>query len=256
MLEKKSVGILTYHRSNNYGAFLQAYSLSKRLEKEMPSCSVSIIDYISNEVYTQYHPSVKGFIKLIASVHPFRRKLSYLKALLLYVKSKRGVMSAVKDSYFEEARKKLSLSDQLIISDKLKDVASYINSNYDVVVVGSDAVWNWQIRQFPNPYFLGPEITTKKLSYAASSYGQPFMNSSAKQKEYITRAWNGFQYLGVRDVATEDFVKWVNEDLTPHHNCDPTVFLDVKSLPVDIDVVKEKLKNAGFDFTKKTIGIT
>lgn len=38
------VGILTYHRSHNYGAFLQAYSLSMKINS-LPGVSCEIINY-------------------------------------------------------------------------------------------------------------------------------------------------------------------------------------------------------------------
>ena len=46
---------------------------------------------------------------------------------------------------------------------------------YDVIIVGSDAVWNWQIRRFPNPYFLGDGCNAIRMSYAASSFGQDYL---------------------------------------------------------------------------------
>lgn len=147
----------------------------------------------------------------------------------------------------------LPLSDTTIVTDDFKSICKYLNSQYDILVVGSDAVWNWQIRKFPNPYFLGPEIKAKKLSYAASSYGQPYKELSASKLKYLKSSWSEYLYLGVRDKATEDFVKYANPILVPVHNCDPTVFLDMESLPVD--KVKEKLIRAGYDSSKKTVGL-
>ena len=42
----KKIGILTFHKAINYGAYLQAFSLSERLKKEFSDCHVEIIDYI------------------------------------------------------------------------------------------------------------------------------------------------------------------------------------------------------------------
>ena len=39
------IGILTFHRAINYGAVMQAYSLSKQLKESFPEDSVEIIDY-------------------------------------------------------------------------------------------------------------------------------------------------------------------------------------------------------------------
>lgn len=256
-MNPKRIGILTYHRSNNYGAFMQAYSLLNRLVEDFPECEVSVIDYLSKEVYLLYHQSIWNNIELIFKATPFRRKLTYLKLFLGNLRSllthKKSL--SVNDKYFAEALKTLPLSNGIIISDSLKQISSYINDQFDIVVVGSDAVWNWQTRKFPNVYFLGDGINTIKLSYAASSYGQPFKNSTDKQKAYIASAWKRFSYIGVRDSVTEDFVKWIDKDLCPIHNCDPTVFLNLQALPVNVSSVRDKLKKEGFDFAKRTIGL-
>lgn len=39
------VGILTYHRSLNYGAVMQAYCLAEEIQKRFPDVSVEIVDY-------------------------------------------------------------------------------------------------------------------------------------------------------------------------------------------------------------------
>jgi len=250
------IGILTYHRSNNYGAFMQAYSLSTRLKKDFPDCEVSIIDYMSKEVYYIYNKSIKGLIYLVINAKPLRRKLSYMRLYLAdYKKKKANSLQSVDDAFFEEGRKQLLLSPETIITDNYRTISNYINKNFDIVVVGSDAVWNWQIRPFPNVYFLGDKIKTKKLSYAASSYAQPFKNLSDAVKNEINNSWSSFDYLGVRDNITEDFVKFINPKLKPHHNCDPTVFLDINNLPVDKEIVRLKLIEAGFNPNKKAIGI-
>ena len=41
------VGILTYHRSLNYGAVMQAYCLAEEIQKRFPDVSVEIVDYMS-----------------------------------------------------------------------------------------------------------------------------------------------------------------------------------------------------------------
>ena len=40
------IGILTFHRPINYGAFLQAFALSNQIQRSFPKSEVEIIDYI------------------------------------------------------------------------------------------------------------------------------------------------------------------------------------------------------------------
>ena len=98
--------------------------------------------------------------------------------------------------------------------------------------------------------FPSPALNVKKMSYAASCYGMDFLNSTDAHKGSIKSVLDAFDFIGVRDTATEDFVKWSGCTATAHHTCDPTVFLDVNDLPVDENTIKEKLKKRGFDFFK------
>lgn len=41
------VGILTFHRPINYGAFLQSFALSNYLKKTFPDEEFEIVDYIA-----------------------------------------------------------------------------------------------------------------------------------------------------------------------------------------------------------------
>ena len=124
-----------------------------------------------------------------------------------------------------------------------------------MLIVGSDAVWNYVTRGFPNAYFPSPDLKVKKLSYAASCYGMDFLNCPDEDKIEIGKILSGFNFIGVRDDATENFVEWSGCALTPQHTCDPTVFLDVNDLPIDISLLKKKLLDRGFDFDKPSIGM-
>lgn len=254
---KKKIGILTYHRSYNYGAFMQCYSLSTRLQRDFPDCTIEVIDILSKEVYRTYHGNLKNNISLILDADSKTKRKRYTKSLLLYIKNKAigAKMKNANTMHFDQAVQQLSLSDKFIISDDVDELSEYINNRYDIVVVGSDAVWNFQMRPFPNVYFLGDTIKTKKLSYAASSYAQPYKVLPEKKLSYIRNAWRSFDYIGVRDIPTEDFVKFADTNLIPHHNCDPTVFLDMEKLEPYREKVYEKLMKAGFDPHKKSIGI-
>jgi len=256
MDKKAKVGILTYHRSKNYGAFMQAYSLSERLGRELTDCEVQVVDYMSKETYCLYKKDFLSSCYLILKAKTFRRKLTYIRHSLTILKGRLQKKSDdVSINYFEEAIHKLPLSSPQIITDNITEIADYLNHNFDILIVGSDAVWNWQIKPFPNAYMLGDHITCKKVSYAASSYGQPYKDISDAERVYLANAWNSYQYIGVRDEFTEAFVHNISSNVNIKHNCDPTVFLDMDNIPYDKNVLESKLKAAGFDFTRISIGI-
>ncbi len=223
------IGILTYHRAVNYGAFLQGYSLMRRLQQDFPNAQVEIIDYD--------HINRQRFIKKCPLVFTYRRSI------------KEGVYKYIQSKVFKEALKHLNLSKSLV-SASVESAERFISDNYDVVIVGSDSVFNWSDLGLPNPYFLGGVKGPHKLSYAASAHLQRYNDLDNNRYSYLENALNDFNYLGVRDVNTENFVKVFNEKKQAVHNCDPAVFL-----PLDFSEEKlsQKLKKHKFDFNKKTV---
>lgn len=253
---KDKIGILTYHRSINYGAVMQAYSLSKRIADDFPDYEIEIIDCVSERAELLYRQSFFNYCRLIARTTGLRGKAVFFKQTINYIKQIiTGNRGNRLNSIFEKQLKFLPLSNEKIITDNEQLLFDKIRGKYKVLIVGSDAVWNWQIRKFPSPYFLNTDLGAAKMSYAASSYGQDYLQITDEQKEYIGQAWKDFAYLGVRDNATECFVKYVNNELNPHHNCDPTVFLDISTLPVMDEEIRAILIKSGVDLSKPVIGI-
>lgn len=245
----KKIGILTFHNSINNGAVMQAYSLSKKIQQVMPESKVEIIDYHMPKVDEAYHFTLR---KRLMSDKP----LVFLKRLIkslcdLGYNKKLNARAEV----FKNCRHLLPLSSFSLLSDETDELFACINKEYDVLVVGSDAVWNYILRGFPNAYFPDITVAVKKMSYAASCYGMDFLNCSNDIKDQIGDILQDFSFLGVRDTATEDFVKWSGCNKSPVHVCDPTVFLDVNDLPVDVSKLEVKLKKRGFDFNRPTIGM-
>ncbi len=243
------IGILTFHQSVNNGAVMQAYSLSKRLRDEYPEHQIEIIDYRRQSVDKAYSFTVSGYLKT-SSV-----KLFIKKALLLASDPKLLSRLRHRTKIFSDCINKLPLSEEAIISDDSKVLYDYIEKNYDAVIVGSDAVWNYVTRGFPNVYFPSAELKVKKFSYAASCYGMDFLKLPEAEKSEICKVLSDFDFIGVRDKATEDFVKWSGCETAPAHTCDPTVFLNVNDLPIDVEALKKKLSDRGFDFEKPSIAV-
>ncbi len=243
------IGILTFHQSVNNGAVMQAYSLSKRLKNEYPEADVEIIDYRRESVDNSYSFSLAGYLKAPSL------KIFIKKVLVLIGDPMRLKRLKIRTKVFEECIEKLPLSKETIISDGTSELYEFIESNYDVLVVGSDAVWNYVTRGFPNAYFASADLKVKKLSYAASCYGMDYLKISEEEKEEVCKVFEGFDFIGVRDEATENFVKWTGCKTEPYHTCDPTVFLDINDLPVDVPLLEKKLRQRGFDFSKPSIGV-
>lgn len=244
------IGILTYHRSLNNGAFIQCYSLFKRLKNEFPEAEVEVIDYTSPKIERLYPLTIAQYFRGYTTPKVFLSRLKrYLKDTDVLKRNKQ------KKEAFESCLSQLKLSDRMFYHESLQEIYDYIDKTYDLVVVGSDAVWNYTLRGFPNPYFLNSGLKVKKVSYAASCFGLNYENITENEQRAIKDSLDSFSFLGVRDDETAKFLSKVKCSVAPLHTCDPTVFLDVNDLPIDKKAFHEKLKSAGFSFERDTIGI-
>lgn len=225
------IGILTFHRSYNYGAFMQCFSLVNRLKKDFQNVEFEVIDYTAEKIMKQYEHELDA-MNTEGIKAQFRKR----------------------QELFHECQKKLPLSKKKIVSDSMDEIAEYLNETYDAVIVGSDAVWNWKVRGFPNLYFLKDYIG-KKFSYAASVHGMSYQNITEEQKEYLKEAFSDFEYIGARDITTEKMVEFCESEVKACHNCDPTAFLDLNDVQCSVDYLKKKFTDAGIDFNKPVIGI-
>jgi hypothetical protein len=256
----KKIGILTFHRSLNYGAFMQAYSLISRLSEDFPNAEIEIIDYTTKRIQRKYSYNL---VKYVLSPLWDIKKNNIIPVLKAIIKNFITILSSpsylkrrqVMRESFEKDMKKIKLSDNFFCSDSYKQLFKYINKVYDVVIVGSDCVWEFNNYPFPNAYYLGEDLQVKKLSYAACAQGIIYKNLSEEQKEYMKKSWNSYEYLGTRDTATEVLLKSVDTQLSVYHNCDPTVFLDIDRIPVDINYLKAKFTKAGIDLSKPIVGL-
>ena len=257
--ERKKIGILTFHKSYNYGAFMQCYSLTQRLKADFQDCLIEVIDYTAKSITRQYDTTFFGYVfKGFRTPAPIKIKVaSFIKNAVTYIFRHQTIKDLKKrNERFRDAWETLPLSKPCIISDDYHLLFSELKKReYDAVIVGSDAVWNWNIRGFPNAYFLRGDFGAEKLSYAASSYGQEFADLSEKMKDYLAEAFGDFTYIGVRDKATEQLVRFARKDLTPVHNCDPTVLLDLTCFDELTEKNSRYLTDMGIDLNKPIIGL-
>ena len=198
-MNKKKVGVITFHNYDNYGAILQSYGLQKKL-KELgvtPEIIDYRCDYISNP-FRLVNLKKKGFFNYIygAIGHicyiPRRRKCNQFRKLMKY-------SEPVKNHNFKS------------VEDK-----------YDIYLAGSDQVWDYKLTNFDKAYMLDfVKKGKKKYSYAAS------IGEHVPPDEYIkeySRLLKDFDEIFVREDYGADIV----EELTgkrPLCTCDPTLLL-------------------------------
>ena len=219
--DNMKIGILTYHRANNYGAFLQAQALCSRLNQES-GIDAEIIDYRMKAEKKQYSygAKIKKWIK-----NPAQIKFDIqLKRMF--------------DHAYDQTYGKLSAGS--CTSDSIEEFQKFLTGKYDVVIAGSDEIWKLDgFRGFPSPYWLPGDLQCRKFSYAASSRSEFGKLSKEKYRE-AQKLLNDFEVIGVRDISTYNGVKQVASDEADIKlYCDPSFLYD---FPIETKAVAEILK--------------
>lgn len=225
------IGILTYHLSHNYGAFLQAYALTMRLKEEFPEDSIEIINF-NMPVAEKYYKKVIWAENRFKSI---RYNIARFKT-------------------FEKAKDLLPTGSNELHSNSMEEFINMVKGKYDIIIAGSDEIWRLTgSRGFPNPYWLPGDLQCVKMSYAASSRSDFTALSDEKQK-VLQKLLNGFYYIGVRDSSTYESVLSVVENKEKvHMNCDPTL---AYKFSFDREKGKKILVDKfGIDPAKNTVGM-
>lgn len=192
----KNIGILTFQFANNYGAVLQAYALKKILERY--SNEVEVINYCPYNLYKSYSLDIIWFIK--------KQEFGKIIEIPRRIKQKR-----LFDSFQKE---------ELGLGTKKNDINNDELEKYDVIIVGSDQVWNDEIVDNIEAYFLKNVSQKIKISYAAS-FGKKHI--SAKVKNLAKTCLETFQLVSLRESNTIACMEKVG--LIAYHTADPVLLL-------------------------------
>lgn len=193
----KKIGIVTFHRAINYGGILQCYSLQKKI-KDMKN-DAEVIDYISDDVYKIYKPFYVSKFNII------KTPLKWLLDTIFYKQNKR-----VKSKFEKFLIENISLSKN--INDK-----QYLQrhcSNYDVIISGSDQVWNKKITlEDYDVYDLSLVNHKQKIAYAASIGNDEIEKD---EKKYYNELIDKYKSISVREKSLEKiFNKKITTVLDP-----------------------------------------
>lgn len=186
------IGILTYHRAENYGALLQAYALKTYLQNL--GHEVSFVDY-----WPKYH---SDYFKLFPWQQLYKR--SYLSKIIFGVKL---ILWAI-PRYIRKKRFKTFMQEKL----GLPMVPQYTNNNiktenYDVVVYGSDQIWRKQNLSgvdFDDWYFGSDNVFADKKVVYAGSMGA--IDTSVRDSEYVQKMMKNFCAISVREYDLQSYL--------------------------------------------------
>lgn len=192
------IGILTHHYVSNYGAFLQAYALSEAIAKAFSEDTVEIIDYIN----------IKHYVTNFGGWFRYYRKRERLK----HWKKKIHVPFV----FARERKANLRLSPRCYTAKQVNRL------RYDVIIVGSDEVWNYQDKKSTAKVKFGHGLTCRHIIAYAPSVG----NSHKDAPEYVRTGLEKFSAISVRDALTGALVKKLTGK-TPVSVLDPTFLYSI-----------------------------
>lgn len=169
------IGIITLSASYNCGSMLQAYALKSILKKYG---DVEIINFTSEKSEQQYQIIPSSIID------KFRFLKNDRKHFIKVFYEKKG--------YTEFQRCKLELSNKKLYANQLHTIAE----KFDVIVAGSDQIWNVVMNDFDEAFFCD-WFKGKKVAYAPS-LGQTDISTNLKAEEY-KKYIDSFDFISARE---------------------------------------------------------
>lgn len=211
------IGILTYHRSHNYGALLQGIALREVLVRA--GHQVTFIDY-----WPAYHRHMYALFSFqwMMSRKGFKGKMRYLKNCIVNYNN----------------RKNRKFNFDVFIKDNVEPYTSSMDDEYDVIVHGSDQIWRKQpeINTYNPVYFGKHQIkSNRKVSYAAS---MGILPTDGFSKNLVKEYLSCLDAISVREESLQALVKELGYPNVVH-DLDPTLLL-----PSDYWVEKFDLKQS------------
>lgn len=183
----KKIGIITFHRCDNYGAVLQNMALVSTIKTMNSELEVQTIDYRNEYLEAPYNEGIICYNSgIIRNIYRTLRNLRYLSK----TKKRRKVFNDFRKEY-------LNLSESFTKADLNK-----AEKIYDVYISGSDQVWNSKIvgEIEDNIFSLGFVKNSLKISYAASA------GNSSKISMKTLKYLKDLDTISVRESELGDFL--------------------------------------------------
>ena len=196
----KKIGIITIHSDLNYGAALQAFALNQVLRNK--GYDSEVINYVKIPNHPPKYPFPINIVFWFMNRPRFMRFRSFLKNS---VSAKRW--------------------------NSVEELMDGFNENYDILVSGSDQVWNplcGGLKDQINPvYYLAFASSDryKKVAYASSLGSYRF---SEEEKNIVSKWYNEYAHLSTREQAGKEHLEsFLNREVKVV--LDPTLLLNHES---------------------------
>ncbi len=199
------IGILTHHYINNFGAFLQAYSLQEIVKKIKPNDEVYIIDDINLKHFTINTGGWFRFYSDKETLASWREKIKL-------------------PSNFSKARNKY-----MNLTKRCYRTSEVDNLKLDFIIIGSDEVWNFNESKGNAKIKFGEGLSCENLISYAPSVGNTDITNVP---DYVVSGIKKFKSVSARDDLTETLASNIrNEKVT--RVVDPTFLSEIPTEKVD-----------------------
>ena len=204
------IAVITFHGAHNYGSMLQTYALQtyvERLAKEAgKSCKYDVLNFRTDFQKKLYNPfnfgSVKGIVKAAMAL-PYHNKLKK--------------QSQKFEKFLTE---ELNTTYEVNSLEELRTLAA----NYDVIISGSDQIWNIRAVDFDFAYLLDG-VNCKKISYAAS-LGPLDIDWSKYDSKHYKKLLKEYSAISLREEKSKSMVDGLLGCDNTQIHIDPTLLLN------------------------------
>lgn len=208
------IGIITHHYVKNYGAFLQMKGTYETLKAIYPEADIRVIDFVVQ----------KHWIKNIIHVLHYRRGID---TPLTYIKK------------IKQLRVFTQYERSIPRTKKVKNPAEIKNLGLDMIIIGSDEVWNLHGSGY-SPVKFGTGLEDSTIVAYAPSVGA--VTSDSQYPQEIVSGLRNIDRVSARDSETVKFIDRV-ANRKSELMLDPTFLFNF-----DVEIAKEKVRGKDFEY--------
>ena len=212
-------GIITLVGSDNCGSLLQTYALQTYLEQNF-NCNVEVVNYKDNVTKRTYGILAPAIIM---------RPIQLFRTLQHYKRLKKQQLD-----YTLFRKKEIHLTSKEYHTLQELQAEKW---DYDILISGSDQVWNWPESYVDETYFLDwGNNHVRRIAYAPSTGGSinpedsllKWVDGDAAVLKKIRQHLAEFQMISVREESGQEYLTRLLGKEIPLV-ADPTLMLDRKS---------------------------
>lgn len=180
----KTIGIVTFFKSYNYGVWLQAIATQNFLKNA--GFNVQIINYTNPEEDKKIRMAYRENGRIIGYVTSFLKSLIFGKVKYY----RKGFANHIHD-YYSLTEKHYTCIDEMV------------NVKYDVLLAGSDQLWNPETTggKLEKVFLLCFGQARRKISYATSIGSTPIRKSD---EQIFKEAFKTFDAVSVRETYASE----------------------------------------------------